>query len=202
MLHQSDASALRSEDTDSIMTDEVEVVATASPRVGGRAGQRTLVLDDQEEEAEDEDDIDDDNAAPVASTSAIPIGATPSSPSGLASTLRPATLNEGVEDGSATAISQSANLRPGPVCEYGDRLAYTYFKKPIPTEAQLNTAYAHTPTYWFTIDEDLTYLSFFKDTGPVSAVIEASLDCWLTYCIARSSMSDACIASVCTCTSC
>ena len=164
-MHQSDASALRSEDSDSIMTDEVEVVATASPRVGGRAGERQLVLEDNDQDEEDEDE----EAAPVASTSDIPIGAEPSSSTGLPSSPRPATPNAGVEVVGTTS-SHSANLRPGPVCEFGDRLAYTYFKKPVPTEAQLNAAYAHTPTYWFTIDDDLTYLSFFKDTGPVSGL--------------------------------
>lgn len=162
MLHQSDASALRSEDCDSIMTDEVEVLATAAPAPGMVAASSQLLLDEQEE-ADDDEDVEEEDA-PVASTSAIPIGAEPSSPTGLAASPRPATSKEGV----AITPAQAANLRPGPVCEFGDRLAYTYFKKPVPTEAQLNTAYGHTPTYWFTIDDDLTYLSFFKDTGPVS----------------------------------
>lgn len=62
------------------------------------------------------------------------------------------------------------NLRPsGPVCEFGDRLGYTYFSKPLPTAAQLNTAHRHTETFWLTVDNDLTYLSFFRDTGPVSS---------------------------------
>lgn len=116
------AEDLRSEDTDSIMTDELE-------------------------EAIDE------HASPLASPSAAhhtPIAST------------------------STAPWPGANTRPsGPMCEFGDRLGYTYFSKPVPTAEQLNAIHKHTATFWLTVDNDLTYLSFFKDTGPVS--LEARL---------------------------
>jgi len=71
---------------------------------------------------------------------------------------------------SSTAAAATPRMRPsGPVCEFGERLAYTYFAKPVPTAAHLNSVHSQTNTFWLTVDDQLTYLSFFKDTGPVSS---------------------------------
>jgi len=70
----------------------------------------------------------------------------------------------------STTATQTPRMRPsGPVCEFGERLAYTYFSKPVPTAAHLNSVHSQTNTFWLTVDDQLTYLSFFKDTGPVGA---------------------------------
>ncbi|GAA5882676.1 hypothetical protein JCM16303_006539 [Sporobolomyces ruberrimus] len=73
-------------------------------------------------------------------------------------------------------------LRPvpsGPICAFGSRLAYTYFPHPAPLPEQLNnpssgpvmtpsTDGASQGEYWFTIDDQLVYLSFFQDYGPLN----------------------------------
>ncbi|GAA6019976.1 hypothetical protein JCM11491_006729, partial [Sporobolomyces phaffii] len=80
----------------------------------------------------------------------------------------------------------------GPICAFGSRLAYTYFPAPAPLPDQLNAARPAPPAptasesststspttapspsltggdYWFTIDDQLVYLSFFQDYGPLN----------------------------------
>lgn len=71
----------------------------------------------------------------------------------------------------------------GPFCTYGPRLAYTYFKSPAPRPEQLNAGSPegegggsgvrgeepHAENHWFTVDDQLLYLSFFQDSGPLNA---------------------------------
>lgn len=70
----------------------------------------------------------------------------------------------------------------GPFCTYGPRLAYTYFKSPAPRPEQLNAGSPgggggsggrvdepQSENHWFTVDDQLLYLSFFQDSGPLNA---------------------------------
>lgn len=52
-------------------------------------------------------------------------------------------------------------------CLFGTRLAFTYFQRPAPAADVLN--YANEDELWFTVDEQLLYLSFFQDSGPLNA---------------------------------
>lgn len=152
-------------DNDSIMTDEIDDdddndntgdsgIAISNTLLSGTIDPSTLLY-----------------AGPhgASSTSGSPIAST-SGTSGLASTsTTPSTAKASKHTSTSTSTSSSANIRPsGPVCEFGERLGYTYFSKPVPTAEELNTAHKHTETFWLTVDNDLTYLSFFRDTGPVS----------------------------------
>ncbi|GAA5967534.1 hypothetical protein JCM21900_001192 [Sporobolomyces salmonicolor] len=69
----------------------------------------------------------------------------------------------------------------GPVCSFGSRLAYTYFPSPAPRPDVLNAltpgrpategepgSLAQPGVHWFTIDDQLVYLSFFQDYGPLN----------------------------------
>ncbi|GAA5880411.1 hypothetical protein JCM8547_007896 [Rhodosporidiobolus lusitaniae] len=96
-----------------------------------------------------------------------------------------------------TATSSSTNphaqeLPPsGPICSFGSRLAYTYFPSPAPRASVLNAITQGRPpadasrasgtaggghrgqegeqgVHWFTIDDQLQYLSFFQDYGPLN----------------------------------
>lgn len=60
-------------------------------------------------------------------------------------------------------------LPSGPICSYGPRLAYTYFPSPAPAAEQLNAGTDHDRIHFFTVDDQLLYLSFFQDTGPLNA---------------------------------
>lgn len=110
------------------------------------------------------------SGSPVASTSGTSgLQATATTAAASTSTAEDATITPATTSTrpSATRLA-STNIHPaGPVCEYGDRLGYTYFSKPVPTADDLNTVNKHTQTFWLTVDNDLTYLSFFRDTGPV-----------------------------------
>ncbi|GAA5991902.1 hypothetical protein JCM10908_002263 [Rhodotorula pacifica] len=75
--------------------------------------------------------------------------------------------------------SMSKVVQPtGPVCSFGPRLAYTYFKAPAPRPDTLNALTASDEVdpsqpggggiYWFSIDDQLVYLSFFQDYGPLN----------------------------------
>ena len=112
------------------------------------------IMTDEVEEAGVEGDVEGDQASSSGSGSSI---------------------QNTIADSAQPVPSTSApmpNLHPaGPVCEFGDRLGYTYFAKPTPTAQQLNSAHKTTETFWLTVDNDLTYLSFFRDTGPVRSVI-------------------------------
>ncbi|KAG9014961.1 cell division control protein 14 [Tulasnella sp. JGI-2019a] len=76
-----------------------------------------------------------------------------------------------------------------PLVQFSDRLYFTTFPQPTPLPQTLNNAkipirpkirsktryHGQTPTsdenatyYWFTIDDDLPYLSFFEDWGPLN----------------------------------
>jgi len=91
----------------------------------------------------------------------------------------------------STNSSSSSSKRPepsGPICAFGSRLAFTYFKSPAPHPDQLNNNSSNTTTlspgitstgttsgtgegggdFWFTIDDQLVYLSFFQDYGPLN----------------------------------
>ncbi|KAM0789116.1 hypothetical protein ACM66B_003171 [Microbotryomycetes sp. NB124-2] len=95
----------------------------------------------------------------------------------------PATASSAVAGGSATAThshiqphasTSSSNckvpsrVRPsGPVCEYGPRLAFTYFTQPAPSQHDLNAC--QPDAHFFTVDDQLVYLSFYQDSGPLNA---------------------------------
>lgn len=55
----------------------------------------------------------------------------------------------------------------GPICTYGPRLAYTFFPSPAPRPEHLNAVDAN--VHFFTVDDQLLYLSFFQDSGPLNA---------------------------------
>ena len=89
---------------------------------------------------------------------------------------------------SRTPIKPTTSSIPpsGPVCTYGSRLAFTYFPGRALGEDELNAAdaHAHAPSpststaataggggggnHFFTIDHELVYLSFYKDSGPLN----------------------------------
>ncbi|KAK9897117.1 phosphatases II [Cystobasidium minutum MCA 4210] len=158
--HHLSVADLHSEDidSDSIMTDDIEDDAasiTGATLHSGTIDPSTLLY------------------TASTSTSGSPIAST-SGTSGLASQGASASTSGGAPSTAKAArvVSTStttANIRPsGPVCEFGERLGYTYFSKPVPTAEELNTAHKHTETFWLTVDNDLTYLSFFRDTGPLN----------------------------------
>jgi hypothetical protein len=76
---------------------------------------------------------------------------------------------------SSSSASRQSPLPAGPVLSFGPRLGYTYFAHPAPRAEVLN---ALTPgsegdggdegIYWFTVDDQLQYLSFFQDYGPLN----------------------------------
>ena len=79
--------------------------------------------------------------------------------------------------GRKTTTSSSNRVQPsGPICSFGPRLAYTYFKSPAPRSEILNSLTAAAESrdadpgsiYWFSIDDQLVYLSFFQDYGPLN----------------------------------
>jgi len=76
---------------------------------------------------------------------------------------------DGVDEALAGADSVEAPQH-GPVCSFGPRLVYTFFPAPAPSADALNEA-ANGSTYWFTIDAQLIYLSFFQDTGPLNVAM-------------------------------
>ena len=174
---------LRSEDGDSIMTEDVDEATVgavkASAATGFGAVKSTTKLDqhdsmlDHGDASGPDDDVADDSSSEVDAQE-----------SGDVFAVQPSTLFAGPSGASDVSASTpttatapaSASLAPSlepafPVCDFGDRLGYTYFSAPVPTADQLNIAHSHTDTHWLTVDQDLTYLSFFKDTGPVSVVI-------------------------------
>ncbi|SCZ98519.1 BZ3500_MvSof-1268-A1-R1_Chr7-1g09187 [Microbotryum saponariae] len=55
----------------------------------------------------------------------------------------------------------------GAICAYGPRLAYTYFNSPVPRAEALNAV--QDDVHFFTVDDQLLYLSFFQDSGPLNA---------------------------------
>ena len=87
----------------------------------------------------------------------------------------------------ASSLHATGALSPpspsGPICNYGSRLAFTYFLSPAPHPDTLNAevpvwpvAGTATPggsgpreVHWFTVDDQLLYLSFFMDSGPLNA---------------------------------
>ena len=187
MASSSSSSApLRSEDTDSIMTDEVDegtdveegggvevdvegdeqpdgtaMATTATAGSGSRVARPTAM------------DAPPPSSSPPPPTSSSAAAATPTSPGSAsppASLLAPKHHHHHHHHHPHSASpSASQHFRPlVAVCEFGDRLGYTYFGKPLPAADALNAAYRHTDTHWFTVDHDLTYLSFFRDTGPLN----------------------------------
>ncbi|SCV70956.1 BQ2448_3718 [Microbotryum intermedium] len=77
--------------------------------------------------------------------------------------------NEGVADpAGADASSSTSFVQPiGAICAYGPRLAYTYFDSPVPRADALNAV--QDDVHFFTVDDQLLYLSFFQDSGPLNA---------------------------------
>ncbi|KAM0751085.1 phosphatases II [Meredithblackwellia eburnea MCA 4105] len=89
------------------------------------------------------------------------------------------------QDGDSVLLSRSpspsassSNSIPSPLippCLYSQRLGYTYFKHPIPVPDTLNNWEDSQPqnsperSHWFTVDDQLLYLSFFQDSGPLNA---------------------------------
>ncbi len=79
------------------------------------------------------------------------------------------------EDGDGDSIIQDepvigspVGYKPGgPICQFGNRLAYTYFARPAPAAEVLNDG--NEDEFWFTVDDQLLYLSFFQDSGPLNA---------------------------------
>ncbi|GAA5948893.1 hypothetical protein JCM10213_005753 [Rhodosporidiobolus nylandii] len=83
---------------------------------------------------------------------------------------------------SSTHSSATRDLKPsGPICAFGSRLAYTYFPSPAPRAEVLNALTPGRPgegggengggeqgVHWFTVDDQLQYLSFFQDYGPLN----------------------------------
>lgn len=68
----------------------------------------------------------------------------------------------------ANASPAQALLQPsGPICAYGSRLAYTYFPTPAPRAEVLNQLQQE--VHFFSVDDQLVYLSFFQDSGPLNA---------------------------------
>lgn len=70
---------------------------------------------------------------------------------------------------SAPVLSpQQRSPRPlVPLCAFGTRLAFTYFARPAPLAEVLNAG--NEEEFWFTVDDQLLYLSFFQDSGPLNA---------------------------------
>jgi hypothetical protein len=68
----------------------------------------------------------------------------------------------------ASPAAAEALLQPsGPICAYGTRLAYTYFPTPAPRAEVLNQLQQE--VHFFSVDDQLVYLSFFQDSGPLNA---------------------------------
>jgi hypothetical protein len=55
------------------------------------------------------------------------------------------------------------------VCSYGSRLGFSYFSSPCPSAQALNSDVRNETDFYFTVDDELLYLSFFQDTGPLNA---------------------------------
>lgn len=125
---------------------------------GGSGGSRQHTLDDVTHEVDadgdsliqDDDDDDDDNDEDAQHASrSVP------TPPSAAPTIQPS----------------------GPICSYGPRLAYTYFAttatttngrgRPLPAAEQLNQM--QRDIHFFTVDDQLVYLSFYQDSGPLNA---------------------------------
>lgn len=67
-----------------------------------------------------------------------------------------------------SSSTSAASLQPsGPVCSFGARLGYTYFTTPSPRPEVLNQLQGD--IHFFTVDDQLVYLSFFQDSGPLNA---------------------------------
>lgn len=157
-------------DSDSLMTDEIE----EEDRLDNDAADSASILETGT--IDPSSLLYASSGSPVASTSGT---------SGLAAARPTASTSKAT----STSTSTASRTRPaGTVCEFGERLGYTYFAKPVPTAEELNSAHKHTETFWLTVDNDLTYLSFFRDTGPVSCVFIISRHmhslltlCWLLH---------------------
>lgn len=94
---------------------------------------------------------------------------------------------DSVLNDSPSLVPHPVRAPAGPLCTYGPRLAYTYFKSPAPRPETLNAASGRARTkglgggggdddagddvenHWFTVDDQLLYLSFFQDSGPLNA---------------------------------
>lgn len=79
---------------------------------------------------------------------------------------------------SSSSASRQSPLPAGPVLSFGPRLGYTYFANPAPRAEVLNALTLGSSggegdggdegIYWFTVDDQLQYLSFFQDYGPLN----------------------------------
>ncbi|GAA5824045.1 hypothetical protein JCM3770_005137 [Rhodotorula araucariae] len=86
----------------------------------------------------------------------------------------------------APAAAAAGDLKPsGPICSFGPRLAFTYFASPAPRAEVLNALTPGRPAatgavagvdpepaeegvHWFSVDDQLVYLSFYQDHGPLN----------------------------------
>ncbi|BGP39466.1 cell division control protein 14 [Rhodotorula kratochvilovae] len=86
------------------------------------------------------------------------------------------------------------DLKPsGPICSFGPRLAFTYFASPAPRADLLNALTPGRPAgpgavtgaedepaeegvHWFSVDDQLVYLSFYQDYGPLNRIFLYSSD--------------------------
>ncbi|GJN89430.1 hypothetical protein Rhopal_002410-T1 [Rhodotorula paludigena] len=83
----------------------------------------------------------------------------------------------------AAALAAADDLKPsGPICSFGPRLAFTYFQSPAPRAEVLSALTPGKPAaagvagdegaeegvHWFTVDDQLVYLSFYQDYGPLN----------------------------------
>ncbi|GAA5829948.1 hypothetical protein JCM11251_007944 [Rhodosporidiobolus azoricus] len=124
------------------------------------------------------------NASGVAEAGGVP------STSSFFAKLGASTSTNNGRGGPPTAGGGGASKRPtpaapalkpsGPICSFGPRLAYTYFPSPAPREDTLNALTSNSGgggagveggeggVLWFTVDDQLQYLSFFQDYGPLN----------------------------------
>lgn len=76
--------------------------------------------------------------------------------------------HEPIASTSGASVAPAEQLSPsGPICAYGSRLAYTYFPAPPPRAEYLNQL--QEDVHFFSVDDQLVYLSFFQDSGPLNA---------------------------------
>lgn len=52
-------------------------------------------------------------------------------------------------------------------CEFGPRLGFAFTNEPVPEQS--DDAAEDDEDYYFTIDDQLLYLSFYRDSGPLNA---------------------------------
>ncbi|GAA5911618.1 hypothetical protein JCM8208_005693 [Rhodotorula glutinis] len=144
------------------------VASAVDPLARGRSHSRSISPAASALTDHDGDSIIEDAPAPLPTMSTAPRGA-----------AQPAASGPTADD-----------LKPsGPICSFGPRLAYTYFAHPAPRAELLNAltpgahavaasvaaspdaaaaAAAEEGVHWFSVDDQLVYLSFYQDYGPLN----------------------------------